>query len=60
MATQQDACRSAFDITREQLLKILDVDTSSIMLVLNRYSDEIDLPNTYKLAEEVFKMIHAA
>ncbi len=60
VATQQDACRAAFDLTREQLFKVLEIDASAIMLVVNRYSDEIDLPNTYKLADEVYKMIHAA
>lgn len=60
ISTQQDACRAAFALTRDQIFKVLDIDPGSIMLVVNRYSDEIDLPNTYKLADEVYKMIHAA
>ena len=60
VATQQDACRTAFDLTREQLFKVQEIDTGSIMLVINRYSEDIDLPNSYKLADEVYKMVHAA
>lgn len=60
ISTQQDACQAAFALTRDQLFKVLEIDSGSIMLVVNRYSDEIDLPNTYKLADEVYKMIHAA
>lgn len=60
VATQQDACRAAFDLTKEQLFKVQDISTESVMLVINRYTDEIDLPNTYKLADDVYRMVHAA
>lgn len=60
VATQQRACRSSFELTKEQILDVLDINTSSIMLVINRYSNQIDLPNTYKLADEVYKMVLAA
>ncbi len=60
VATQQVACRAAFDMTKEQLFKVQDIDTGSMMLVINRYSEEFNLPSTYKLAEEFYKMILAA
>jgi Flp pilus assembly CpaE family ATPase len=57
VATQQEACKSAFETTRDQIFNALDIDTNSIMLIINRYSDL--MPNTYKLADEVYKMVHA-
>jgi Flp pilus assembly CpaE family ATPase len=60
VATQQEACRVSFEITNEQILDVLDINTSSIMLVINRYSSQIDLPNAYRLADEVYKMVLAA
>lgn len=60
VATQQETCRAAFDITREQLFKVHQIGTESIMLVVNRYSEDIDLPNPYKLADEVYKMVLSA
>jgi Flp pilus assembly CpaE family ATPase len=60
VATQQEACRKTFELIKNQILDVLDIDTSTIMLVINRCSDLIDLPDTYKLADEVYKMVHAA
>jgi hypothetical protein len=60
VATQQEACRASFEITKEQILDVLDIDTRTIMLVINRYSNQIDLPNSYRLADEVYKMVLAA
>ena len=60
VTTQQEACRAKFDLTREQLFKIQEIDTESMMLILNRYSEDIDLPSSYELADDVYKMVHAA
>lgn len=60
VATQQEACRAAFDIIREQLFKVQQIDIESVMLIVNRCTDDIDLPNPYKLADDVYKMVLSA
>lgn len=60
VATQQESCRTTFMLTEEQLYKVQQIDTESIMLVVNRYSEDIDLPNPYKLADNVYKMVLVA
>lgn len=60
VATQQEACKTAFEVTRDQLFKLLQIDTESFMLVVNRCSEDIDLPSPYKLADDVYKMVLAA
>ena len=57
VTTQQESCKSAFEMTRDQVLNVLDIDTSEIMLIINRYSEL--MPNNYKLADEFYKMVHA-
>lgn len=57
VTTQRESCKTCFEITRDQIFNPLDIDTDSIMLIFNRYSEL--MPSTYKLADEFYKMVHA-
>ena len=59
VAGQQESSFKAFEITREQVLKVLDIDSGAFMLLINRYSELLRLPTAYKLGE-AYGMMPAA
>lgn len=60
VTTQQESSKLKYLYTKEQILKVFDINSKDIMLVINRYSDLIDLPDPYKLADESYDMVYAA
>ena len=60
VATQQESCINMFNMVKNQIFDLLDIDTNSIFLVINRFNNELHLSNFTKITNEVYKMVLAA
>lgn len=60
VTTQTRAAETAFLSTVEQLYKLQDIDLDSFLLVINRYTLELNLPDAFKLSEVNYGMVLAA
>ena len=60
ITTQQESCVHMFNIVKNQILDILDIDLSNIYLVVNRFNNDLNMPNPGAIAKNAYNMILAS